>query len=199
LLLEDPIFEQMLMNEAKLALITYLLGESCTLNHFSSLVKGPGTEYLPLHTDQNQSSSPPPFPRQAQVANATWALTDYSVANGAICFVKGSHARCRAPNPEEAVDLTLYHPLEVAAGSIIIWHGNTWHGALPRTAPGVRVSVIEYFQRWYLTRTEDLSARISSAAIERNPERFAVLVGARNPALEIDTLRSRAAKLGWFA
>jgi len=76
LLEESPLFEQVLMHERALALITYLLGESCVLCHFSSMVKGPGKDHLPLHADQNQSSGPAPFPAYAQVANATWALTD---------------------------------------------------------------------------------------------------------------------------
>lgn len=199
LLLEDPIFERLLMNRAKLSLITYLLGESSTLNHFSCIVKGPGSEYLPLHADQNASGPPPPFAPFSSVANATWALTDYDAGNGAICFVAGSHKFGRPPNAQEAVDLSLFQPVEAAAGSVIIWHGNTWHGALPRRNPGLRVCIVEYMQRWYLRPTEDLSTRISAEALARNTERFAVLTGVRRPVQEIGSTRSKAAKLGQFS
>jgi ectoine hydroxylase-related dioxygenase (phytanoyl-CoA dioxygenase family) len=199
LLLEDEMFERVLMNEYVLALITYLLGESCTLNHFSCLVKGPGVEYLPLHTDQNQSGACAPYQLHAQVANATWALTDYSIENGAICFVPGSHKYCRPPSSSEAIDLALYQPLEVPAGSVIIWHGNTWHGALPRTNPGVRVNLIEYFQRWYLPPGEDISTRISKDALARNVDRFAILTGVVRPIQLLDSPWSKAAKLGRYA
>lgn len=105
-LFEDPIFEQALMNEAALALITYLLGESCVLiNELALMVKGSGPDHLPLHTDQDQAVGPAPFPPFAQVANATWALTDYSLENGPICFVSGSHKLCRPPTRYEATDL----------------------------------------------------------------------------------------------
>jgi len=200
LLEEDPIFERMLMHERTLALVTYLLGESCVLNHFSSMIKGPGHEHLPLHTDQNQSGGPPPFPPYAQIANATWILTDYTVENGCLCFVPGSHKSCRAPTREEAMDLSRFVPLEAPAGSVVIWHGNTWHGALRRTKPGVRVSLLAYFTRWYITPIEELHSRVTQEMLERNPPRFAILTGARKPVShESDTVHSLAARTSLFA
>jgi hypothetical protein len=200
LLGEDPLFEQALMNASALALITYLLGESCVLNNLSRLIKGPGPDYLPLHTDQNQSSGPAPFPAFAQVANATWALTDYTIGGGAICFVPGSHRWCRHPTPQEATDVGAYVPVEIPAGSIIIWHGNTWHGALPRTVPGVRLSLVMYFNRWYHTLFENLMARITPAMLARNPPRFAILTGAEKPWLQDPkSARAKATRTGLYA
>lgn len=198
LLLKDPVFEQALMNPPALALITYLLGESCIVSHLSSMVKGPGDDYLPLHTDQNQSGAIPPAPPYAQVANATWALTDYTRDNGGICFVPGSHRYCRQPTYAEATDLSLFHPLEVQAGSIIIWHGNTWHGAFPRRVPGVRVSLVEYFSRSYLRPSEDLGPLISPEALARNPPRFAVLAGAAKHLKDFNSPLTRASRVGLF-
>ena len=203
LLLEDAIFEQVLMNEPTLALVTYLLGESCILNHLSAMIKGPGPDHLPLHTDQNQSGGPPPFTAYAQVANATWALTDYTPENGSLCLVPSSHKLCRPPTTREATDLSLFRPVTVPAGSVIIWHGNTWHGAFRRTNPGFRVSLVAYFTRGYMSRFDDLSTRISADSLARNPPRFAKLVGA--PGLQgtpetFSTIASaRAARNNLFA
>ena len=179
LLLDDPVFETVLMNAPTLALITYLLGESCILNHLSAMIKGPGPDHLPLHTDQNQSAGPPPFSSYAQVANATWALTDYTPENGSLCLVPGSHKLCRPPTSREATDLSLFQPVTAEAGSVIIWHGNTWHGAFRRTNPGFRVSLVSYFTRGYLRRFDELGDKISAEALQRNPPRFARLVGSR--------------------
>lgn len=175
LLLEDRVFEEALMNPCGLALITWLLGESCLLHHLTAMVKGPGGQYLPLHTDQNRSGAPEPFPAYSQVANATWALTPYSEENGSICFVPGSHRLCRAPTLAEATDLTSFEPVECPAGSLIVWHGNTWHGAVPRRTPGVRISLIAYFNRWYYPPYNDYRGAIPSEVLDRNGERFAIL------------------------
>ena len=47
----------------------------------------------------------------ALAANANWTLTDYTLEAGPLAFVRGS---------------------------LIMFHGATWRGAFPRTAPGTR-------------------------------------------------------------
>ena len=177
LLHRGRIFEQALMNEAALALTTYLLGESCVLQSMMGLVKGPGSEYMGLHTDQNQLSTPAPFPTIAQIANATWALTDYTQENGATAFVAGSHRFCRHPNSSESVDLSLFKAVEARAGSIILWHGNTWHGSFPRVNPGLRISLIQQFSRWYHSPIEPFVPQLSAEIFARNSRRFSILTG----------------------
>lgn len=194
----DPIFQQALMNERALALVTYMLGESCVLFSSTGQVKGPGFQYLPLHADQANSGTPAPFPAIAQVCNAVWALTDYDAGNGATCFVPGSHKLCRHPTAAEAVDLSLFEPLQARAGSIIVWHGNTWHGAIPRKNPGLRVSIIQFFGRWFHNPGNRFAKLISQADLERNPPRFADLIGARpTPGLD-HRYGSRVARFSQF-
>ena len=175
----NPLFQEALLNERALAVVTYLLGESCVLFSSTGQIKGPGFQYLPLHADQANSGTPAPFPAVAQVCNAVWALTDYSADNGATCFVPGSHKLCRHPTANEAVDLSLFEPLEAKAGSIIVWHGNTWHGAVPRRSPGLRVSIIQYFGRWFHNPGDQFAKLFSQEQIDRHPPRFAQLIGAR--------------------
>jgi ectoine hydroxylase-related dioxygenase (phytanoyl-CoA dioxygenase family) len=171
----DRMFEEALMNEAMLALVTYLLGETCELAAMNGIIKGPGPEHVPMHADSIQ---PNPLPPYAQVANATWLLTDYDEANGATLFEPGSHRKCRNPTAEESIDLSAAVPLIAPAGSLLIWHGNTWHGALPRTAPGLRVSLLCFFTRSYIRPpVESFSARVTQAMVDRNPPRFARLAG----------------------
>src|SRR4051812_6000626 len=97
LLYEGREFEEALMNPVVESLITYLLGDSALLSSCTSIVKGPGQVPLNLHSDL--AMVPAPFPSYAQVANATWVLTEYTEANGALCFVPGSHRFCRNPAP----------------------------------------------------------------------------------------------------
>ncbi|MBY8822241.1 phytanoyl-CoA dioxygenase family protein [Sphingomonas colocasiae] len=179
LLLEDPIFEQAMMNETVLALITYLLGESCVLSSMNSILKGPGADHLILHSDS--AMVPAPYPAYAQVANATWLLTDYDRDRGALAFWPGSHKFCRPPTMRETADIDRFAPVTAPAGSLVIWHGNTWHGAFPRQVPGLRVNLILYFCRIYMQTQEWYRERVSEAALARNPVRFRHLVGLENP------------------
>lgn len=179
LLLEHPVFEQAMMNEVVLALITYLLGESCVLSSMNSILKGPGTDFLPLHSDT--AMVPAPYPAYAQVANATWLLTDYDRASGALSFWPGSHKFCRTPTSREVADIERFVPVVAPAGSLVVWHGNTWHGAFPRQVPGLRVNLIIYFCRIYMQTQEWYRDRVSAEALARNDDRFRHLVGLENP------------------
>jgi hypothetical protein len=179
LLDEGRIFEEALMNPAALALITYLLGESCVLSSMNSIIKGRGDDHLILHSDT--AMVPAPFPAYAQVANATWLLTDYDRDKGALCFWPGSHRFCRPPTPKESGDVDRFLPVVAPAGSLVVWHGNTWHGAFPRRCSGLRVNLIMYFCRIYMLTQEWYRDRVTAEMLERNPPRFAHLVGLENP------------------
>jgi ectoine hydroxylase-related dioxygenase (phytanoyl-CoA dioxygenase family) len=176
-LLRDPIFEEALMTRSLLALMTYLLGENCILSSTSAMLKVRAAESLELHSDQ--VGQPSPLPAYAQVANVHWVLTDYSAEHGATRFVPGSHKLCRHPTTAEALDPTLGIPVSAPAGSMIIWHGNTWHGAAPRTTPGVRMSLIMLFCRWYLTPQIPHRQLARPEMLARNPSRFTTLMGKR--------------------
>jgi hypothetical protein len=201
-LLEDPVFQTALMNPAMLAIVTYLLGESCTLHHQRAAVKYPGGDYLPMHADVNQSGALAPFTSLAQVCNATYLLTDHTADAGTTCFVPGSHKLCRPPTAAEATDLSSFVPLVAPEGSVAIWHGNTWHGAIPRSAPGVRVSLVHYFQRWYYGQAESFEKQIDQATLDRNATRFKTLVGLDREYLQGDTAenapRFRAIRTGMY-
>jgi ectoine hydroxylase-related dioxygenase (phytanoyl-CoA dioxygenase family) len=54
-----------------------------------------------------------------------WALTDFTEANGATRLVPGSHLWDHAPDYGRAYDTV---PAEMAAGSVLVWHGSLWHG-----------------------------------------------------------------------
>jgi hypothetical protein len=181
ILFSDVAFEQAMMNARVLALVTYMLGESCLMTAMNAVVKGPGPECLPLHVD---TPEPSPLPPYATVANVTWLLSDYGKAQGGTFFVPGSNRWCRAPMYGESIDLSPAVTVEAPAGSVLIWHGNSWHGAWPRTAPGVRVSLLTYFARYYMRDQRDdavghYSARVTDEMLARNPERFAVLTGRK--------------------
>ena len=177
ILFDDPVFADALMNPACLALITYLVGYSAKLSNSSALVKGPvdwqgPPRPLGLHSDNR--GVPAPFPPYAQVASATWALTDYTLENGAVGYLPGSHKLCRQPTPDESLDAVI--PVKAPAGSLIVWHGNTWHAPFPRTVPGLRVSLLFYFCREYMTTQERYRERVPETMLNRYPPRLRTLM-----------------------
>ena len=176
LLLEDSVFEEALMNPALLALATYLCGYDVVLSSLSSSMKGPSETPFRLHTD---TRLPSPLPTQALLCKGIYLLTDFDRDNGSTAFVPGSHKWCRNPVASETMvgeggnnDAV---PVEAEAGSLLVFHGNIWHGAYNRVAPGLRVSVHLLMVRSLLRVTEDFMGRIPQEALDRNPPRFAIL------------------------
>jgi ectoine hydroxylase-related dioxygenase (phytanoyl-CoA dioxygenase family) len=173
LLFEDAVFQEAIVNPIALALATYLLGESCIISNCLAGVKGPGGGDLGLHSDNVMI--PAPFPPYAQVCNVTWALTDYDDETGPLVYVPGSHRLCRHPLPGEGREAVV--PVRARAGSIIFWHGNLWHGALARRAPGLRVNLIVAMMRAYLRPQEPYREHVTREVLDANPARFATLLG----------------------
>ncbi len=176
LLLEDPVFEESLMNPALLALATHLCGYDVVLSSLTSFMKGPSKTWFRLHTD---TRLPSPLPTQALLCKCIYLLTDFDRDNGSTAFVPGSHKWCRNPDASETSigdggnDQAI--PVEAPAGSLVVFHGNTWHGAYNRLLPGLRVSVHLLMVRSLLRATEDFVGRIPQEALDRNPPRFAIL------------------------
>ncbi len=198
---EDPIFEEMITHPMTLPLIEYYLGNNCQLSSLTCFIKwqnelGYG-DTLGLHDDSGLYRNGP-LPDKPHVFNTNWILTDYTKDNGAFCIVPGSHRMQRHPRPGEGVRHAV--PVEAPAGSVLVFHGNVWHGAFPRTNPGLRLSVNCYYCGPHFRCQEDFRGRVSETMLARNGDRFRQLVGyddpwgfsdARGPVPYIDRDRSQ--------
>lgn len=203
LMFDDPVFAEILLEPKPLALITYLLGESCVLSSMGSHFRGPSGVPLAVHADgaavgMNETS---------QVANCNYALTPYSAESGALVMFPGSHRKNRQPTAHEnwqadgepisrilrgglsetevdALEWSLPAgavTLEIAPGDAVIWHGNTWHGGWRRDRPGARINLSAYFCRPHLATQERRGDRRFPEVFERfaDDPRFARLMGER--------------------
>jgi len=179
LLPRDQVFEQALMSPAPLALTAYMLGYRAKLSQCTAAVKNESSSApFEFHADQSRKI-PAPWPSDAQYCTITWVLTDYTRENGAVCVFPGTHKSC-TDVPEQFV-MAHDHPdvevIEAPAGSVIIWHGGLWHGAVPRTASGERVTLMMPMVRFHLLQQEVFWASTTKEMIERNSSRFAALMG----------------------
>jgi len=187
LLYDDQIFEEILLEPKPLALITYLLGESCILSSMGCHFKGSGGMPLPLHSD-NGNGMPPPYPAYSQVANVNYALTPYSLEAGALAMVPGSHRLARPPRPDEMVlggqgTNPKAVAMDIQPGDAVVWHGNTWHGSFARQIPGIRMNLAVYFCRQYVQSQEQHKGVVPEEVLARHvdDERFQVLLHQKQP------------------
>lgn len=181
-LLEDEMFETWLLNPVMRALVDYVLGESCIVHATTVFMKGPTDPpetglQLPLHTDQQWL--PNPFPPYALITGATLLLTDYTRENGAFAFVPGSHHRARHPSRHEMNEAAV--PVEAPMGSLLIHHGAVWHGSFGRTTPGLRAGLAYAHSRMFVTPLEAYREHVTKEILDRNPPRFAKLLGQAVP------------------
>ena len=173
----DPIFEEVLQARRPLCLVNYLLGYRAKLSLSSSVLKGRGAEGVMFHADHS-TKIPPPW-TVAQYSNISWLLTDYTRDNGAICVVPGSHRRGANPpdsfvNAQDHEDVEV---IEVPAGSVIVFHGSLWHGSVPRKNKGERLTFLSLFCRDHIQSQEAYWVSTTPEMLERNPRRFATLMG----------------------
>ncbi len=171
-------FRDLTINPVAVALMRHMIGgNNARFSSHNSFVKWRGGRgygrTLGLHADQSQS--PLPWGRNALTANTNWCLTDYTREGGALAYVPGSHRRLTRPVQAAAEAV----PVEGPKGSLIVWHGATWHGAFPRMTPGMRVSVTNYYRHRMVTSQEDIRGTFPRELAEDcdDPALFRLLAG----------------------
>ena len=163
-----------------MALIRHMIGpRAARFSSHNSFVKWQGDfgygPTLGIHADQN--AVPLPWGRMAYTANTNWCLTDYSKQGGALAYVPGSHRKGTPPVFLRATKKAV--AVEAPKGSMIVFHGATWHGGFPRMIPGMRLSIANYSRHMMITSQEDIQGTFPRELAEDcdNPELFRELAG----------------------
>ena len=212
LLYKDDIFQEALLSPKPLALVTYLMGKHVLLSSMTSHFKAPGGNALPLHSDTGNGMVREVLSPVSHVCNCNYAITDYSEEGGCLGVVPGSHRLFRQPTAPELVlggEKGNPHavPLEVPAGTAVVWHGNTWHGSYARKIPGVRVNLAVYFCRQYMSTQEDFRSTVSSELLDKYKDhpQFATLMGQdtmygwTEDGPDLEKMRANPAGRSWHA
>ena len=176
----DRLFRDLAINPVGVALIRHLIGQNATrFSSHNAFIKWQGEfgygQNLGLHCDQ--MAVPRPWGRNTLTANTNWCITDYSLDGGALAYVPGSHRRMEPPRFPEAVELAV--PVEAPAGSLIVFHGATWHGAFPRLTEGMRLSIANYFRHYMVLPQDDIKNLFPQELAEDcdDPDMFKFLAG----------------------
>lgn len=181
LLEEDDSVVEAALNPVVLTMARWLCGQNALLSATAMLLKAPiDPPSAGLHNDT--FAVPSPLVEFAHSINTSWILSDYEAPeDGPTLLVPGSHRFGRVPQPYEAGGppegaTWKMVPLQAKAGSLAIWHGNTWHGGgAARKKPGLRVTLVLYWARAYMRPLHEWRGHVSEDVVERFPELKRVL------------------------
>lgn len=175
LLLRGRIWEEAVIHPWVVVLMEFLLGRGCLIYQSDTIIKGPGLDTHPgLHADYGASRVTEPFPEYCVEATSIWAIDEFSLENGPTVIVPGSFRNRRHVPSGTGRDSA--SPIVMDEGSIALWHGGSWHGALPRVAEGTRTSLHNAYVRHFM-RTLECYYDIPQSIINRNPPVFSTLCG----------------------
>ena len=163
-------FEQLVMNPQLMTLIDASLGRGAVVASISSIKRGPGKGFIPMHADYSQV--PEPFPEFSLTGVGVWALEDWTVASGPTWLVPGSHLKRRQPRPGEKMEGI---PIEMPKGSVVYFQHGVWHWQGDREEAGDRVTIHSHFNRGILRSLEP--KKVDVQMLHRNPPRLGEALG----------------------
>jgi ectoine hydroxylase-related dioxygenase (phytanoyl-CoA dioxygenase family) len=172
LLAHGPRWQELPIHPRVLPLVEGVLDPGCLISSLSSISIDPGETAQPIHADDQLM--PLPKPHVATVCNTMWALTDFTEANGATRIVPGSHTADRSPDYGAPYDSI---PAEMAAGSVLVWHGSLWHGGGANTTGERRVGIASNYCAGWVRQQENQQLGLPLELVRRFPPRLAELCG----------------------
>jgi hypothetical protein len=177
---KGDVFVEAMLSPVLLTLAKYLCGVSMRLFSTVAFVKSEPGFATKLHSDS--VGAPPPLPSAGHMCNASWLLSDYNRQNGCLALVAGSHRFCRHPTMADQPRVLggtgedICVPIDAPAGSLVIFHGNMWHGAYPKHDSTLRAHIAYAFARNYVDRAESFDD-MDEAEVERYGPEFAKIIG----------------------
>ena len=172
LLAKDPVFQAMPLHRNVLPIVERLLDRGCLLSGMTAIDIGPGERAQPIHPDDLVMTVPRPHP--PLMCTSLWALTDFTDANGATRVIPGSHLRDHSPTYLQPYDSV---PAEMAAGSVLVWHGSLWHGGGANQTERRRVGVAMNYCAGYVRQQENQQLGIPREIARGFAPRLRELVG----------------------
>ena len=193
LLARDPIFARVPLHPAVLPVVEGVLDRELLLSSSTAIEMQPGQAAQPFHADDGSYGLPKPH--RPFNSTAIWALTDFTLENGATRLVPGSHRSDRNPQRGEQPQ---HVAAEMPAGSVLVYHGSLWHaGGENRSASGASRSCATT-ARGFLRQEECQLLALPREQVAQFPARLQTLIGygtyrgllghvdQRNPALLVD-------------
>lgn len=146
----DPMFLPVIDHAAVLPYIEAMMGTDLILGSLNARVVRPGEAEQTLHGDvplamQRYGDDAP------LMMNTVWALSDLNPGNGGTRLVPGSHqSHLREPPP--GLDLPHEAQPDLRAGSVVIFHGQTWHAGGANHSDEMRTAMFAHYRNSHWLR-----------------------------------------------
>ncbi len=172
LLAYDDVFWEVPLHANVLPVVERVLDPGCLVSSLSSIAIDPGESAQPIHADDQLMPLPKPHP--ATVCNTMWALTDFTEENGATRVIPGSHLADHSPEYGAEHDSV---PAEMAAGSVLVWHGSLWHGGGANRTDARRTGIAMNYCAGYIRQQENQQLGVPVERARRFEPRLRELCG----------------------
>jgi ectoine hydroxylase-related dioxygenase (phytanoyl-CoA dioxygenase family) len=172
LLARDPLFARVPLHPVVLPLVERVLDDQCLLSSLTAIEMQPGQGAQPLHADDGSIALP--RPHVPVVCVAIWALTDFTVENGATRLVPGSHRSDRRPAKGEQAD---YVEATMPAGSVLVYDGALWHGGGDNRSDARRVGIVVNHCAGFLRQEENQLLAVPREMAATFPRRLQQMLG----------------------
>lgn len=143
---KGEIFHRALLSHKLLECVRQVLGPAIKLSSMNVRTALPGCEPQPLHCDMGALRDEQGY----WVCNSVWIIDDFTLENGAIRVVPGSHAWNKLPQ-SELTDAKAVHPQEKLltgkAGTVVVMNAHLWHGGTANRTERSRTALHIFFAR----------------------------------------------------
>lgn len=173
LLARDPIFAHVPVHPSVLPVVQAVIGDDCLLSSLTAIEMHSGQDAQPFHADDG--SIPLPRPHVPITCPAIWALTDFTLENGATQVVPGSQRFDRIPRKGEQPDGV--HRAVMPAGSVIVYDGALWHAGGVNASGARRVGIVCNYCVGWMRQEECQLLALPRDQVRTFPPRLQAMVG----------------------
>ncbi|HVH89406.1 MAG TPA: phytanoyl-CoA dioxygenase family protein [Terriglobales bacterium] len=144
---KGEVFREAIVQKEVLQLVASVLGEEFKLGSLNVRSSNPESgSAQPLHVDMGLL----PDARGYSTCNCVWMLDDFTVENGALRVIPGSHRWGKKPQ-DVLSDIYAKHPQEVLitgpAGTVVVMNAHAWHGGTANRTKRERRALHSFYVR----------------------------------------------------
>jgi ectoine hydroxylase-related dioxygenase (phytanoyl-CoA dioxygenase family) len=144
---KGEIFREAIAQPEMLALVESVLGEDFKLSSLNiRSANQHSASVQPFHVDMGML----PDAKGYAVCNCVWMLDDFTLENGALRVIPGSHNWGKKPQ-DELADPYASHPKELLvtgrAGTVVVMNAHAWHGGTANRTDKKRRALHSFFCR----------------------------------------------------